>query len=424
MKISIPKVQEFILYVMVFYVLNKNLWDWLLKGLFKNMYYVMVAVGFLLCFIHFFSNKKIRAIFITFFLYAFVIVVNGFVLSNGEQRSVGYIEYITYPMAFFALLFYMKGCKNINKLLNNMIIWSAFTSVLAIIEYAMRKSILPDFEGRIYTFDNGSTSYRSTVFIGSPMMLGVVLGVVLLIAVYYYHLLKNKVYRYIIILDFIGLFCTGSRGPLICTVLGIIIMYYYYYRKGNLKKNTMVLIFLLAMFSIFFVLALALFPNVKTGNNTIDFMIYRFSSAFNFQTEWGNVERSARWEYYINMFLDKPISGYGIATTSAAVETNKAVSIHGITTESGVLARLVETGLIGTISYYLFIILCIKNVLKKNIKYLSDEQIVVVGGIALILVEDIILQISLDLFCTFIFFFIMAYGIVFITNRGKANSEF
>lgn len=417
MKISKTRVREYILYIMVFYVLNKNLWDWLLKGIFKNVYYGIVALGFLFCFIYLFKTHAYRTIVSSFAVYAFVIAFNGFILSNPAQRSVGIIEYITYPMAFFALVYFMKDYKNVNRLLNCMIAWSAVTSVLAIIEYAMKKSILPDFEGRIYTFDNGSSSYRSTVFIGSPMMLGVVLGVVLLIGVYNYNLTQKKVYRNVAMLDFLGLFCTGSRGPLICTVLGVVIMYYNYYQQNKLKRNTLAAIYLLAMFAIFFVLGLAAFPNLKTGNETIDFMIYRFSSAFNFQTEWGNVERSVRWEYYIKMFLNKPIFGYGIATTSAAVDTNKAVSVHGITTESGVLARLVETGLVGAVSYYLFLIKCMKIVFNKKIKKLSNEQIVIAGGIALVLVEDVILQISLDLFCTFIFFFIMAYGVVLVINR-------
>lgn len=418
MKISVSQIRYNILCAMIFYVLNKNLWDWLLGGVAKNIYYCVVAIGAILCVVQYLKNKYFRNIFILFLIYCMAVVFNGFTLANSEQLSVGFIEYITYPLSFFALLYFLKDKIIYTKLFNALMKWASLTSVLAIYEFIVRKSILPEFEGRVYTFDNGSSSYRSTVFIGSPMMLGVVLGAIFIITVYSFYTQKKNIYKIYIALELVGILCTGSRGPLIGSLLGVVFMYYYFYKQNGIKRNSFLAIVILVFATIMLLIVMMAFPNFSTGIEAIDFMIYRVTSALNFSTEWGNVERLSRWTYYINRFLKKPITGYGIATTSAAVKSNSMVTLHGITTESGLLARLVETGLLGTISYFCFLARTIRCGCKETIK--QDETIIfVLGIVVLFMIEDIILQISLDLFCTFILWFALAYAVNMKLNNKK-----
>lgn len=417
MQIRISRIRYCILYAMIFYVLNKNLWDWLFGGIAKNLYYFIVAIGTILCILHYFNNRSFRGILFLFFLYCFVIISNGMLLANSEQFSVGIIEYITYPLSFFALLYYMKDKTDYYALYKSLMRWGVITSIIAIYEFIVRKSILPDFEGRIYTFDNGASSYRSTAFIGSPMMLGVVLGAIFIITVYYHYIQKNKKYIKYIALDLVGILCTGSRGPLIASLLGVVFMYYYFYKKDGIKKKNFLMITFAVVIAILFLFIVMIFPDFSTGIETVDFMIYRVTSALNFSSEWGNVERLSRWSYYINRFFNKPITGYGIATTSAAVQSNSMVTLHGITTESGILARLVETGLFGFLTYFAFLIKIIKNGCSNTIDK-NSTILFVFGIVAMFLIEDVILQISLDLFCTFILWFALAYA-----NNIKINKK-
>lgn len=67
------------------------------------------------------------------------------------------------------------------------------------------------------------------------------------------------------------------------------------------------------------------------------------------------------WTYYLNEFIVSPCFGRGVAITSNLV-TNNLSLFNGLFTisvaESGLLTRLVESGLVGTILYHLFIIKC------------------------------------------------------------------
>ena len=152
-------------------------------------------------------------------------------------------------------------------------------------------------------------------------------------------------------------------------------------------------------------------------------MISRFSSVFNTK-EYGNAERLTLWAYYLNKFSQKPIMGYGIATTSALIATNTYATYNNIVTESGVIARLVETGLMGTLTYYCFMLTVLESSIQGSLKTkyegtYRNTAIFVIGVVVLILLEDIILQISLDLFCTFALWMILAFSLSMRMKSGK-----
>lgn len=408
MKFKMSQIRQYILYMMIFYILNKNFWDLIFGSLTKNLYYSLVFLGTICCFYRYLSQKRMRTIFILFSLYCIIVFCNGVFLSNTEQFSVGIIEYISYPFSFFALLYFMKDQTEYFNLFNKIMAWGALTSILAIYEFIVKKPVLPGSEGMIYTFDNGASSYRSTVFIGSPMMLGVVLAAIFILTLYYYYLYRNRRYFFYLTFDLLGILCTGSRGPLIGCLIGACVMYYFLCKNDGMSRNVFVLTMLIIVITAIIIMTKMIFPSFSFGIETLDFMIYRVTSALNFSTEWGNVERLNRWTYYISKFIEKPFVGYGIATTSAAVKTNIAVTTHGITTESGVLARLVETGIIGFVSYLLFFIEVVKQAfLSKNEG--DRSKLFVIGIVVLFTIEDMVLQISLDLFCTFILWFALAY---------------
>lgn len=414
MKIKLSRIHSMIIYFIVFYMLNKNLWDYFFGSLVKNIYYALIVVFGIIEIIRLSINKKYRFPTICFILYAIVILVNGYILSNTEQRQVGYMEYLIYPMCFFALLYFEKTHFNYSNLIHKLMIWGGVTSFLAMYEYISKKPILSTGSTRIYTYYDGTSSYRAGVFIGSPMILAIVLGVMLVIAFYFYHFEKKKRYLFLIVLLLLGIIFTGSRAPLISAIAGILLMYYSFSKYNKAGRKTQISLMIGFFVSVLFLLFLSIAPDFSTGITFVDNTISRFSSVFNFSSEWGNKERLLRWAYYINVFKHNCLTGIGIATTSAEVQTNINVTAHGITTESGILARLVETGIIGTLPYYFFFlgfsILALKE-MRKYIKCGFNEYFVVVGILCLFLIEDIVLQISLDIFGTFIIYLIIALAI-------------
>lgn len=423
MKISISKLHRIILYFMIFYVFDKNLIDLMTFGLSKTLYYAIVFIGAILCMIRLAANSKYRKIVVYFVVYVAVIIVNGILYADAEHMSVGVIEYISYPLAFFALLYYFRAEKNYDKLFLRIVYWGGITSILAVIEYLTKKSLLTQTASSMYTYYNGLSSFRAVVFIGSPMMLGILLAVSLIVAVYYLNVYKKRKLYIIVILDLMGLMATGSRGPLLFCIVGIAVMYIYFFKQKIVGKNTFLKIILLVMLAFLFVVILIINPEFSIGVPAIDTLISRFSSVFNTK-EYGNAERLTLWAYYLNKFSQKPIMGYGIATTSAQIATNTYATYNNIVTESGVIARLVETGLMGTLTYYCFMLTVLESSIQSSLKTkyegtYRNTAIFVIGVVVLILLEDIILQISLDLFCTFALWMILAFSLSMRMKSGK-----
>lgn len=393
-------------------MLNKNLWDYFLGAVPKLLYYGIVLYGAIMHVIHL-KRKDLRLLG-TFLIYVLIVLTIGLIKSNSEQFSMGVMEYIVYPLPFLALSYYFDPSNRYEYIFNGIFKWGIITSFLAIYEYIKKESILPNGSSNITIFYDGTRSFRSGVFIGSPMILAVVLGMVLIYAVYKNYVTKNKKYLIGAFFILVGILCTGSRAPLVGTICGIIFMYFYLYRMGYTSRKIAFYIFMIGFGTFIIICAFTLFPNIQTGISFLDYTINRFSSTFNFTSEWGNLERLARWTYYINVFLHNPLVGIGIATTSAEVASNVSVTDHGITTESGLIARLVETGLAGTITYYSFFIVIVKKAvfsMRENVKNQTFWQVYSTGIIVLFCVEDLVLQISLDIFASFILWFVLAYTI-------------
>lgn len=429
MKIRISTLKLVALNFAILYILNKALFDTFLGGLGKGVYYLVVFVGGILGIAKILKKKsKLRRATIWFLIYMLIITINGLIISTTDQRSVGYIEYLSYPLTFFAAYYLWNNTREKQKTFQIITFWGAITSILALFEYITQSPILSTSTTRIYTYYDGTSSYRSVVFCGSPMLLCVLLGVAFILSVYFYHFKGDKKYFIFAVLDVLGMFATGSRAPLLCAILAIAVMYYFLFKDGLAKKNTYILYIFAFFAGIVLTILFIAFPNIQIGVPFIDTIISRFSSTFNFTTEWGNVERLARWTYYLQKFAEHPIAGIGIASTSASVASNVNVTSHGITTESGVIARLVESGLLGTITYYCFVGNLISYSLKgknhKPKKEISLDLYFVVGIIILILLEDFVLQISLEIFTTFIFWLDIAYGVNLQNNsRDKRGYD-
>lgn len=413
------QVKNVIPYIMMFYILNKNLFDYATMGLSKAAYYALVLIGTFLCFYEMLKCNYLRDLGVAFAIYAGIILANGLMLSNADQFIYGIKAYLTYYFPFFALMFYMQGIKDYTKLFKGLAIWGGITGVLAVCEYVLGHSVLPGYMGRVYLYANGDSAYRATVFVGSPMVLGILLGTSVVSNVLFWHRDKKIWYLLFAVLGVAGLLCTGSRAPLVWCVLGVVVLLFLFARQRTLSPITIVLLVILAVAGIVVLVSFAVFPELSTGFSELDLLIRRVTSTFDFSNEWGNHARLMIWKHYIGEFWERPFAGYGLGTTSAEVASNVPINygqFWQIVAESGVLTRLVESGLVGTISYYVFVFLCIrrglKNILMRTNRIEKNSLLLaVVGILTIFFAEDIILQISYDIYCTFILCFVLAYAV-------------
>lgn len=410
------KIQDYLLYYMIIYMLNKSLWDHFLGSISKGLYYAILFACALGGIIKLAKKKESRRVVYCFLLYVFVIVLNGRFIANDEQRPVGYMEYLVYPLAFFAISFCMDRKKSYKNILTLFVYWGTLTALMALVEYARKAPLISSLENYEYHYYNGRTiitAYRPFVFIGSPMVLAILLGMAVVLCVYLSEFEKRKRMKYLVPIILLGIFATGSRAPLLSTVIGIVAMYYYKERlgRGNKKFMTWCLIGIFGLLFLF--LLTTFFPNFKTGISFVDTMYSRFATTLDFKQEWGNVERLARWSYYLGKFVKNPIFGYGIASTSAAVASNAYATVHGVTTESGIIGRLVETGIIGCIPYYCMFFSAISLSYKRLKGYAKERRestfFALIGTVVLFLVEDAVLQVSLDIFATFAVWLFIAF---------------
>lgn len=404
MKVSASKLRRLALYYMLIYILNKALFDFLIPQIAGYVYYLIVFIGFVLCLVKNVSKKEFRGIVLCYAIYSLYIVFNGLYLSNTDQQGVGFIKYITYPMVFFATYYCMKSMKNTSDIIKFIQYWGIISSVLALYEYVFATAILPNSTAIIYRYYDGSSAFRARVFCGSPMGFAVLLSTVFVMFLSEYNMTHKARYLVEALIVLVGVFATGSRAPLLSAMIGVAVMYLYMYRNGKVPKKTFstILVFIIGFF-VFLIAMIIIGP----GNGFIGRIYSRFSSVLDLN-EWGNNERLVRWAYYLGQFWNNSIMGIGIAKTNAEVASNSLQVIsNGITTESGVLAHLVETGIVGTYLYYLFVYKVLKNKLRREV---IKRHVFLVAFFVLFFVEDFVLQISMDIFDTFLFWLLAAYA--------------
>ncbi len=409
MKIIITKhsIKQICVWYLLIYFLNKNLFD-LPTSAFKLLYYTIIVITGLLGILKMLrDSRSTRGLVILFGLYSLYIVFNGLYLSNSYQFVQGIIQYLIYPLPIFSFYYCLDNTSDNYSLYSFYIKWGVVTSFLAFVEYTTKRPLLGG-EYKVTTYYDGSRAFRASVFIGSPMTLAVLLAFVAVICFYLYNRKSQKKYLLYFLVNVLGIIFTGSRAPLVALIIGLAVMYATLFDNGKMSRNTFSRLLFFAGIGVSVIVIVFAFGNrIQFSNAAINQLITRMASTFNFTSEWGNMERLRRWTYYLSVFKENIFTGIGIAKTSAAVSTNQIIaSAHGVTTESGVIGRLVESGIIGTGLYYIFFYRLLLLVKNNN----ADESTSLAyfwGVIAVFLVENIVLQLSFDIFVYCILSFII-----------------
>lgn len=421
MIIKIKDIYKHLFLMSIFYMYTKDLLDSLPGGLFKLFFYAVVFVGIVMFFLETLIQTKKADFFVMigFLSYLVYIIYNGKVLSNKEQFSQGMLEYVLYTFYFLAAVFYIRKGNVVLSDLKRFIYLGDLISVLALVEYVSKTSIIPADNYSIYYFAGGYSSFRARVFCVSPMTLCMMLGLLLLLSCYFVIVERDNkdfIFKCSPIILLIGMLCTGSRGPLIGTMTGVCVLIGLNWMKEPLTRHRGIKTLFYGSIIILFLIILQInggLATIRTGIEGIDNIIMRFSSSTDFSNEWGNVARLEIWTEYIGVFLNNFWNGIGIAQTSSTVVTN----VRRVT-ESGLLKRLVETGMIGFILYIIGVLLpIVKNTIAKRAHdtVTSSEKLLIVSVFFAIGIEDIVLQMFADVMAMYIFWSIVAVYYVKVT---------
>jgi O-antigen ligase len=289
---------------------------------------------------------------------------------------------------------------NVKKFLNFILSINTILSYVLLYEFITRKNILytTDFGKMAY---DGITVVRGKAFFGSFLNAGIVLSVSCFFAIYFIiNTIKNRKFKYSMIYIFyflsyiVGILSTGSRGPFVIIFAGVIfaIILYGVFLSSNKKLAIKIILSLLAVI----VIAVPIILNIdisRINNKMLSFILHRIQSIFNWSSDQGNVERIKSWEFSFGLIKSNPIFGVGVASTGA-----KGVGSFGIgVTESGLLKKFAEMGVVGLIlSYSIFALIMITAIKKLKDKTISFNNkifiLLAASSFFAIMVEDVIYQ--------------------------------
>jgi hypothetical protein len=396
------------------YFSSKILWD-KIPYLFTLISWLCIIFATLFAFWQMKFNPKILLLYVLFCIY---IIFNGVINENPQRFIRAMYEYIFYISILFTGLVY---CNKIN-LTNVFKIFASFSLLIALLsflEYSTGRYILGGVYESEYIKWEGETNiaFRTKVFTRSYLSHGIILGLGSLVNLYLYKKFNLKYFAFFSIICYCAIFTTQSRGPLVAVTLAI--SFLLCNLDSSVKKKLLkILLFVSPLFCFVF------FVPFDTGVSLLDFYFHRIRSIFDWSGDAGNLGRLLLWANALEMFKGNILLGIGVSATGSWDSS----WVNSLTvTESGVLKRLIELGVLGFVIYYGFILLLIKKVMKR-VKFLQidefKETLFCISCAILILIDDITLQVTEEIMVTFFLWFFIAIACrnvnLFKFKRGLA----
>ncbi|GKU27284.1 membrane protein [Clostridium folliculivorans] len=360
---------------------------------------------------------------IIFFLY---VVANGVLFHNNIRLFYGGYQYIVYYLIFFTLYSFVE-IRLLDIFMKFILGINFISSCIMIYEFITKKNII-ETEGTKMAF-NGVTIVRAKAFFGSFLNAGVVLCICCFIALYYVYRYRKQfkyivLYSIIILVYLLGIFATGSRGPLVALIGGL--FFYLIAYLILIKKDVKLTIIIVSTLAILSFLTLFIIMNINyesIDNTLLKFIAHRIQSIFNWSNDVGNVGRIDAWKNALKMVKGNITFGIGIAATGAKGIGSFSIGV----TESGVLKKLVEMGIVGfIISYAIYIyvgISAFKNITSKI--YPRETKIFnlfMLSAFISVMIEDSIYQSTESEVVSFYLFLVIYF--IFVSKSKYFNKRF
>lgn len=397
MKVRILK-RNLIILVLCLYFISKMLWDSFFFGMFEAISIILICYGIFQYFSRSTNYKYISiiALFIVFFIYIFIECF----FNGSEQYTFRAIyEYIFYTSIIFAMSYYLEKC-DLVRLIHKIYIFGLIIAVLSWYEYLTKSYLIGSFRNTIQ-YRYSEYTLRAAVFSRSYLSHGVVLGFITLCAFYLFLKTEKKRYFFSTLFCWISILTTSSRGPLVSTFIALVLAYIMNQYRISKKIDKKLLVWF-GISCLAIVVLVFLNSSFTTKNEIINYFFYRTRQIINWSGDAGNIGRLSIWKRTMEWFKTDIFFGIGPSKTGSWGKSSIGV------TESGVLKRLCELGIIGFIIYYLFIYLILKNGIYKYKRLTEQEKISFIlffSVTVLVLVNDITLQSTEEIMVSFIYAF-------------------
>ena len=343
-------------------------------------------------------------------IYILYIVIHLLIMSNEvNEFFIGAYQYLFY-CSFIIISLFVSRNTNLSKFQKIVCFFGVIDVLLGIIEYNLQTPLFRNSENLGF-LASGESYFRVSSFFTAPMIYGDWAGIFLLSSIGLFNTTKNKLYIFLSMFFLYGVYISYSRGTWIATICALIVYYSLYLKRGFRKRNT-----------ILFILVIVVCSGLYTieNNNLIEKF---FLSICDFDNNKSNVGRMAAWLYSIDIFtsnIQNLLFGIGLSKTGA-------FSTATFVTESGVLKKLVEGGIVLASIYYMIIItlLCklMKCIMKTSLVEYRNKFIYLLSVIVLILIHDITLQITEDCSISFMLWYALAWIIINSDNKACAKSS-
>ena len=399
---------EFIL--ISIYITSKMLWD-KIPYIFEWLFWLMILwnAGNYIC--PLLQKRRINRYLIHIEMFIVYVLINGIMQDSTIVLIRSIYELIIYMMV---MLYFLQVRKKINLLycLKEIVIWGAIISVLTWFEYITKHYILTDLSGYGQILFVGNNGFRATVFSRSFLSHGIVLGIFTMIGLYIWYVSRKKRYLILGMFAYSAILATGSRGPLVAFFVAIVFFYYYdvfLIRKKRIKKYRFIAVGIVLGLLIITILNL----NVDPTTSSMSYFIYRIQNIFNWTGDAGNVGRILIWKKSLNnWFVKSPIFGIGPSKTGSWGDASLGV------TESGILKRLCELGMVGTLMFYSLIFYIIRKSTKIKNKGNKKEMALWLSIFLGIFINDITVQSTEEIMVAF-WLWCSLGGILYLKQQDK-----
>lgn len=404
------KKQEIIFYFVMIYILLKYPLGLLFSNVIHRAVQIFIYLSFFYTIIIKRIYKKLSSTVVLFFISNYLyVIVQGLLYGNTQRFQIGIKTYVLYSLVFFVSM-YLYRYIDIEKFISLFIGYGVLNSIVSILEFYTKKSVITGESLKHYI--NGGVLVRTLGLNGNYFICAVILGLCSLFAFYR---LQKKINFFNISTFFIlifGVLSTQSRGPLVGTVVALV---YLYLVKGEnnsyISKKIVRFIGIVIIISVFIIWVLN--TDLDISNTTINTFLIRIRQIFDWRGETANVERIQRWNKALVWMSEKPLFGHGIGSTGSDVAS------MGVT-ESGILQRIVDLGIVGTF-FNIGMIISVMCKYKKDskIKNINPYCKIFSAAILLIIVEDFILQIFASMDIMLLFWIFMG----FLVAEGSGNQN-
>ena len=297
-------------------------------------------------------------------LYALVLLGNCFRPEPIEQKVLlGALQLSLIPFVYYALsAVLIRLPAGMNALLLSL----AFASVvLAIPAFAENLLGLVSME-RCVDFRFEDTMTRATGFLANPIILGSVYQILLLWVLGFYlqfssNPKKSKIALILLVMMLFVVYISYTRAAWLALGFSCILLYFWVKPRRKLIIFIPLLLFFIVISS----------PTGRMRFTTMAEMKHR-----------SNATRLECWSRCFEYILERPLVGHGLGR-SCGVAPNQNEVENSFYAHNYLLQLWVELGLLGLISFLLFLCLYVRNVMRREMTMLRKAGLAALSGFAL-----------------------------------------